>query len=96
MDASDKIIAKAHSYLISGSVKVKDAMGKSATIHVTPPDGGDPYIVKKNGVGWACDCPARVAVCAHVYASHLIIPEDREAPSVSFSSSTLDEFLNGL
>lgn len=102
---SEKVQAKAAEYLLSGRVKVEHMVraelggpGDHFEAHVTPPDGGDPYIVKFNLAGWHCDCLARVQVCAHVLACQTItdlstVPVER--PSFVRDKS-IDDLLNGV
>jgi hypothetical protein len=67
---------KALRYLAGGHVRVQEVDLRTgfALIHVTPSDGGDPYLVRQMAGEWTCDCPARIPECSHVIASRLIVP----------------------
>ena len=90
--ASDKVAAKALQYIANGQVRVVEvtatpeedaygAPGAYVTAHVTPSDGGEPYYVHRKSAGWMCDCPARVPVCAHIYATALVTPKHVGVPA---------------
>lgn len=63
---------KAAKYLAEGRVKAQHVGESTALFHVTGSDPGDPYFVKFSKTGWKCDCPARVAECAHIKACMLV------------------------
>ena len=101
-EPSEKVQQKAATYLTSGNVKVHEVCQDpfKATLHVTPPAGGDPYVVKHTSAGWQCDCVARVPVCAHIWAAHIIVAPPEaigERPKIGFGrNSDIDALLGGL
>lgn len=70
---SEAVEKKALDYLTSGKVKVLRHSAFSAEIEV---QGSDPvpYTVLFANATWACSCPARKPLCAHVLAAKLISP----------------------
>jgi uncharacterized Zn finger protein len=70
--SDDKIDAKAARYLSEGRVKAQHVSSDAALFHVRGSGDGDPYYVRFSAAGWMCDCPARVASCAHVRAARLV------------------------
>lgn len=92
--------AKAAEYLLSGRVKVQylaDEERVDFLAHVTPKQGGDPYFVKFNPLGWHCDCPARVQVCAHILACQTITDfQNPDAKPTFVADPSIDALLDGL
>jgi len=83
---------KARTYLTDGKVKVLSCNAKTAVIEVSGSDS-TPYVVQFNGV-WACDCPARKPLCAHVIAAQLVTVL-RAEPTVSLTSDlSLDDLVS--
>lgn len=108
-EPSEKVVAKAAMYLASGNVRVIYVSGEPGedengsplpyvVAHVTPSDGGEPYWVERHTGGWRCDCPARVPVCAHIYAASLVTPESFEpkGEDEAMTINEIDQLLGGL
>lgn len=95
---SEKTLAKAGEYLLSGRVKVQHLVllpqGPSFKAHVySAKQDGDPYHVKFTANGWHCDCPARVQMCAHIIACQAIT-DFKISTKVEFAHDVdLDKFL---
>jgi uncharacterized Zn finger protein len=89
---------KAARYLAEGRVKAQFVSEAAALFHVTGSEPGDPYFVKfSNSVGWRCDCPARVAECAHIKACALITSlEVTEPARPSLSAGQRDADIDAL
>lgn len=89
---------KSARYLAEGRVKAQFVSGDAALFHVSGSEPGDPYFVKfSNSGGWRCDCPARVAECAHVKACMLVtdlqITEPTRVPLVAERDPDIDALL---
>lgn len=94
---SEKVQAKAAEYLLSGAVKVQ-ALSETEYFlaHVTPKQGGDPYFVKFNPMGWHCDCPARTQGCSHILACQTITDLGAPTGPPKFThDQSIDDLLNG-
>jgi uncharacterized Zn finger protein len=89
---SDFVGAKGDRYLIEGRVRVV-----SATAFTVRGSGAEPYRVAYLHGAWACDCPSRVLVCAHVAACQKISDPAPTSLETAFSdgSDDLSAFLTG-
>jgi hypothetical protein len=67
---------KAHRYLVEGRVRVlrADRVLVRAEVRGSAPQ---PYTVAYDGVGWACNCEARVPLCAHIVAVQMVTSPGR-------------------
>lgn len=76
---SKAVIDKAKNLLTTGGVKIQQLNASTGLLlaFVRTSSGGDPYHVKHNfgeDLGWSCDCPARVNLCAHILAVGICTP----------------------
>lgn len=91
---SPSLVKKANAYLVDGRVAALRITADRADFAVAG-SAAEPYKVAFLG-DWICNCPAQVAVCAHIYACQKITRIE-PARQILFTdpSDELTAFLNG-
>lgn len=74
---SPAVEKKAMQYLAESKIRVVEVSGNSAQLTAK---GTGLYLIRFQGGVWVCDCPARVALCAHIVAAKKIVHFKTQRP----------------